>query len=284
MSDNSDIYTVTETDFQTLVIEQSYKTPVLVDFWADWCGPCKMILPILQKLIEEFDGRFKLAKVDTDEEQRLAGQFGIRSLPTLKLFKDGEVVDEFMGVQPEMVIREKIQQHMEQPSDAYRIQAEKFIDEKRFDEAVQQLEQGLLIDEENPKTKLALIHASILAGQTEKARLLLNALSPNLRLSDEVKHLESECLLAEHGNMDLSELESALEVNPDELSLWLEIAAARIRAGQSEQGLDAYLHVLKTDKNYNNGAAQKGLLAAFDLLEDRGLVNQYRRKMSVLLF
>jgi putative thioredoxin len=110
-------------NFTVQVIEKSEKVPVLVDFWAEWCAPCKMLLPILNKLVEEYQGQFILAKVNSDEQQELAAQYGIRSIPALKLFRHGKVVEEMTGVQSESVLREMIDRHRDRPADKLREQA-----------------------------------------------------------------------------------------------------------------------------------------------------------------
>jgi putative thioredoxin len=112
MADSPYIVTLTAANFEAVVIDGSFDRPVLVDFWADWCAPCRMLMPILAKLVDEYRGRFILAKLNTEEEQALAAQFGIRSLPTVQLFKDGRPVDQFMGALPEAQVREFLDRHV----------------------------------------------------------------------------------------------------------------------------------------------------------------------------
>ncbi len=119
MSESPYIHNVSMQDFQNLVLEKSINKPVLVDFWADWCQPCQTIMPMLAKLAEEYGGKFELAKVDADKEQELAAHFGIKSLPTMKLFYQGQIVDEKLGAVPESEIREMLDKHIVSESDQF---------------------------------------------------------------------------------------------------------------------------------------------------------------------
>ena len=118
MTDTANVFDVTEQTFETDVVQTSLTTPVLVDFWADWCGPCKSLGPILEKVVDSYGGKLKLGKVDTDKEMQLAGAFGIRSLPTVVLVKDGQMVDGFMGALPESGVRAFVEKHLGKPTPA----------------------------------------------------------------------------------------------------------------------------------------------------------------------
>ena len=128
MSESSFVFNADAASFQSLVIDASHRVPVLVDFWAQWCGPCRALAPVLEKLANEFQGRFLLVKIDTDREQEVARQFGIRSLPTVKVFKDGSAVDEFLGAQPESQVRALLERHLTRESDDARVQAQSLRD------------------------------------------------------------------------------------------------------------------------------------------------------------
>ncbi len=146
MNDFPFIFSVTQEDFAQRVLENSRRVPVMVDFWADWCGPCHMLMPILTKLTQEYQGQFLLAKVNSDEQQALASQYGVRSLPTVKLFKSGDVVDEFMGVQQESTIRQLLERHIERESDKIRLQAEQALEANDTEKAHLLLQQATALD------------------------------------------------------------------------------------------------------------------------------------------
>ncbi|MCA9800319.1 MAG: thioredoxin, partial [Cyanobacteria bacterium HKST-UBA04] len=136
MADSSYIVNVTTDAFETQVIRASFNHPVLVDFWAPWCGPCKSLTPILEKLADEYAGAFMLAKVNTDEEQMLAAQVGVRSLPTVVLIKDGQLLDQFMGALPEGQVRQFLERHIEKPVASPLEQAESLLERGEFEQAI----------------------------------------------------------------------------------------------------------------------------------------------------
>ena len=149
MTDSAHIAAVTAADFERIVIQGSFERPVLVDFWADWCAPCRQLMPILSRLVEEFNGQFFLAKVDTEAEQALAAQFGVRSLPTVQLFKNGQAVDQFMGALPEGQIREFLSRHISRASDRLLDQARQSIAEGDMSGAKGLIERAARDDPEN---------------------------------------------------------------------------------------------------------------------------------------
>ncbi|HDK37520.1 MAG TPA: thioredoxin, partial [Thiolapillus brandeum] len=148
--DNSPyIVEITNDNYQTAVLEQSHKVPVLVDFWASWCQPCQMLMPVLANLAEQYQGKFILAKINTEEQQELAAQFGIRSIPTVKLFRNGDPVDEFAGALPESEIRKFLEKHISRESDAMVDQAEQLLLQGDLENALKLLQQAKQTDPEN---------------------------------------------------------------------------------------------------------------------------------------
>ncbi len=281
---NEWIMEVGEADFDQQVLAASRRQPVLVDFWAGWCGPCKMLMPVLDAVVQSYGGKVLLAKVDTDREQRLAGQWGVRSLPTVKLFRNGEVVDEFMGVQPESAIRALIDKHLPRAADPVLDELEAVLKDGAVDEShLQQAREALAQDPEYPRARLLLARILMKREALDEAEQLLRQLPADLRLSDAVESLQSELQMRRAGG-DLDSLRQAVEAQPDDCGLRLRLAAALVAAGQWESGLETYLRVLEKGGPEEKAQAREGLLAAFKLVDDRALVQRYRRQMSSLIF
>jgi len=272
--------------FDTDVIEASRQMPVLVDFWADWCGPCKMLAPVLERIAADYAGRARVVKVDTEAERELAGQHGIRSLPTVRVFRHGQPVDEILGVQPDSAIRAMLERYLERPSDRVRAEAARLITEERVPEAVLLLERVLRDEPQNDEIRVELIEALILAGQigeadSQFAALPLQAIdSPRLKSVEARLHLARALLDAPPAE----ELAGKLAANDSDLKSAHQLAAREFAAGQVESALDRWLAILCKDRSFDDGIARRSLLAAFTLLEGRDeLVHRYRRQMMALL-
>ncbi|MEA1050615.1 thioredoxin [Lamprobacter modestohalophilus] len=173
MTDSAHIAAVTAADFEQIVIQGSFERPVLVDFWADWCAPCRQLMPILSRLAEEFKGQFFLAKVDTEAEQALAAQFGIRSLPTVQLFKDGQAVDQFMGALPEGQIREFLLRHISRASDRLLDQARQAMADGDLSAATTLIERAERDDPDNSRIFIAKVQLKAAEGDAQGALELL---------------------------------------------------------------------------------------------------------------
>lgn len=173
MNDSPYIFAADQSNFVSRVIDESHKRPVLVDFWAEWCAPCRSLMPILAKLATEYKGKFMLAKVNSDEQQKLAAQFGVRSLPTVMAFKNGKAVDQFMGALPESAVREFIERHIEHEADKLSIAAMRAWQEGDLEVAVELLRRAHEL--EPGKSRITIDLASVLAdsGSADQAEALL---------------------------------------------------------------------------------------------------------------
>jgi putative thioredoxin len=285
MSASPYIFEVTESDFDTLVVQNSQHVPVLVDFWAAWCGPCKMLLPILEKLADDYGGQFLVAKINSDEQQGLARRFGVRSIPTLKLFRHGEVVEEAMGVQPEQALREMIDRHIEKESDRKHQAAVKAWQAGDLDTALQTLQQ--LLDEEPANARFAVDLASLQAemGQLEQALTTLRGLPSSARDKEAVRTLMARLELdhAVKSAPSADELEARLRENPADSEARYLLAQQHLANGEFEAALDGLLSLLQREPGFRDGAARQAMLDAFQMIEDPDLVQRYRRRMFAAL-
>lgn len=280
-------FNITADNFDTGVLEKSRQTLVVVDFWADWCAPCRVLMPLLQKLADDYQGKFLLAKVNTDTETELAAQWGIRSLPTVKFFKNGEVVDEFLGAQPESVIRSIIEQYLPRESDTLRMEAQAAVQAGDIVKAVSLLRQALSEDPDQLTIKIELADALLRNGQPEDAENILECLPLQEREEEAVKAIEAKIELAraQQSAPSQSELIGRIATNPDDLSSRHLLGASYAADGNYTAALEQFFEIMKRDRRFENDIGRRSLLNVFKLLgADNELVKQYRRKMAPLLY
>jgi putative thioredoxin len=280
------VFDVDQTHFEADVLEASQSTPVLVDFWATWCGPCKTLGPMLEKLAAEYNGAFRLAKVDVDKNQELAGMFGIRSIPTVMLVKNGQIADGFAGALPEGQLREFLSRHV-QPLDGAADEADApEASAETPEQAINRLQQAIAAEPDDAELKLDLALALMQAGQSDAAEAELDALPANLATDTRAVRLRSQLDLARtlKDAPTLTELQQRVQANPEDWDA-RDLLGVRLLLGDDPAtGLDQFLHVLEKARDWNDGAAKKRLLAAFNTLDDAELVGRYRRRMASLLF
>jgi putative thioredoxin len=271
---------VTEADFQAQVIERSSKQPVLVDFWAAWCGPCRALGPVLEKLAGE--GRFVLAKVDTDANQRLAGAFGIRGIPAVKLFVDGKVAGEFTGALPEPQVRAFLDQHI--PSEADRLVREAAAADPEA--AARLLDQALALEPEHAGARLARARVALAAGDVDAARVHAGAITPAADEHEAAQHLLEAIGFAvactEAGGADGAR--ARLEADPKDLDARIALGQCLAAAGDHRAALDELLEAVTQKRHYRDDAARKAMLTIFGLLgPGNELASEYRRKLQIVL-
>ncbi|WP_141056217.1 thioredoxin family protein [Tepidiphilus succinatimandens] len=277
-------FDVDERTFPSLVLERSHEVPVLVDFWAPWCGPCRVLKPILEKLSEEYGGRFLLAKVNSDENAALAARYGVRGIPNVKAFRHGELVDEFTGALPERAVREFIERLLPSPAGDLLREAVQLRGRGDLAAALQRLEAAAALAPDDDEVKRSLAEVLIELGRLEEAQAQLDAISTAGRLDEATKRLVTRLEFARAAAEDEMALRERLARNPDDMEARLRLAKHLVAAGHYAQGMDELLEMIRRDRRWNDEAARKTLLSVFELLGDDPLVAEYRRKLASVLY
>ena len=277
---------VTKENFTQEVIEASHKTPVLVDFWATWCGPCKNLMPVLTKLVDEYAGQFILAKVEIDQEQNLATQFSVRSVPTVKMVINGEIVDEFTGAIPEAQIREFINKHLNPTEDSPLQHAIDSYQQGETESALGEMQEILLAEPENPMVRIEFANMLMREKRFDDARDLLNSLSADDKNNPTALALFGQ-LESIDAVMDAPDIESLLQTIGQEPANCLareQLCAHYMLRGDYAAAMEQLLEIVRRDRNYNDDAGRTGLLKIFETLGHQNeLVGQYRRKLAQTL-
>jgi len=295
MTESPHIVQLDEQNFMQVVVEGSDNVPVLVDFWADWCGPCKALSPVLEKLAVEYDGAFVLAMLDTEAHPGIAQQLGIRSLPTVMLFRDRQMVDQFNGALPEAQLRQFLETHVGAPApaeeeapvaEASAVDVAMALHEAgRSDEALAMLRQAQADEPENADVLLALGQVCIADGDLETAESCVKALPEAERDSTRGRRLAGLLALARQSpeGEDVASLEAAIAADADDHASRYRLAIATALNGDVQAGMDHLLTLVQRAPDLDDGAPRKTLLQLFDVLGEDPLAGQYRRKLFGLL-
>jgi putative thioredoxin len=268
---------VTEADFEYEVIAYSSQAPVIVDFWAEWCRPCKTLTPILEKLAEAAQGAYRLAKVNVDDNPNLAIRYNVRSIPNVKAFRDGQVVSEFLGLQPEPRIREFLRNIAPSQIDLLLEKGQSQMESMHWSAASDSFKQFLAKSPNHPAGLLGLLKALIMLGSYPEARKIIE----DFPSGPEYGHLQLIQPL-----LDVLSSDSGSDgMDDDPLSAAYNNALRLIRKGNLPAAMDGVIDILRQDKHFHDDMVRKILIGLFEILgENHPLTMQYRRELAMVLF
>ncbi|SOZ35673.1 thioredoxin [Cupriavidus neocaledonicus] len=277
---------VTLQNFETEVIDASRQMPVLVDFWAPWCGPCRTLGPMLERLEAEADGQWKLAKVNVDENQELAAHFGVRSIPHVVAIADGQAVDQFTGVLPESGLREFLDRLAPGQARSPLADALALAAAGNRDGAETLFADAIAADPESDAARLAYVGFLLDGNATDRARAEFAALSPRAEQVDGYGALRTRIEAMENaaGLPDAATLAGRIDADPRDLAARMDLARLMIAQQQYEPALEQLLAIVRTDRGFEDDIGRRTMLSVFELLADRPeVVSRWRRQLSTSL-
>jgi len=278
---------VTDQNFEQQVVERSHAVPVVVDFWAPWCGPCQAIGPLLEQLAEEQDGRFVLAKINVDDNPMLAQAFAIQSIPAVKAIRNGAIAGEFLGAQPEPAIRQFVADLLPSEAESLAREGTRLAEEGKTQGAESLYRAALSKEENQPLALLGLSRLLVERGDAADALALLGKIPLNAPESDAAQQLMSQIRLQQGGENAGNEQEyrDKLAANPDDLEARFELAQALAASGKYQEALAEYLEIVKKDRGFQDDGARKAMLEVFDVVGPRSeLAEHFRSELAKVLF
>lgn len=285
MSQN--IVEVTQDNAQEILIDSSHQQLVMVDFWADWCAPCKSLMPVLEKLAAEYAGQLLLAKVNADHQQMLAAQFGVRSLPTVILMKDGQPVDGFMGAQPESEVRKLLDKYLPKPWDTALQKAHMHMAAGEFSEALALLRPAYSESGRRADIAFALAHTLLELSRTEEVEKVLSAVGMVEQQSPEYQQLRAQLTLKQEASQtpEIRALEEKLSADPDNLDITYQLAVQLSQSGQQREALELLMKILRKDMGFQEGAAKAAFMDVIAALgKGDPLAVEYQRRFYAMLY
>jgi putative thioredoxin len=278
---------VSQSDFEEQVVAASFKQPVVIDFWAPWCAPCKVLKPILEKLAGEYEGKFKLAKVNSDENPEISARYAVRGIPAVKAMVDGKIVNEFTGALPESMVRDWLDKVIPSPAEELRREAHQMAAAGDLEGALQNLAEASALDPNDELLRVDAAELLLATGDADDAQRLLDTLKdPDILKDARVLQLKAQVRLAEMKEVGESEasLAAAVAANGNDLEARLKLANVLIAANRPAEGMDQLLEIVQRDRSFQDDIGRRTLLDVFNLLGGQGeLVMTYRRKLASLL-
>ena len=277
---------ISSTEFDQVVVDGSKHNLVLVDFWAPWCGPCRALTPVLERLAQAYQGKFVLAKVNSDENQELARQYAVRSIPNVKAFVDGKLVDEFLGALPESAVRAFIDRLLPTPAELLRREAAASVAAGDPQRALSLLSDASALEPHNDAVKADRVDILLDLGRADEARETAARLSPLAQKDARIAQSLARLQLANDSENadDLATLEARVRAHPEDLDSRLAAAKRYVSQQQFEPALEHLLEITRRDRTFGDDSGRKTMLAVFDLLGgDHEIVNRYRRLLSAAL-
>ncbi len=268
-------------DFNQHVLEESRSRPVVVDFWAPWCGPCKSLKPVLEKLAAEYGGKFLLAKINSDENQELAARYAVRGIPSVKAFIDGEMVDEFSGALPEGEVRAFLDRIIPSPADELRAQA---MDARMAGDpsgALQLLAEASKLDPQNLGVRLDAAEIMLDLGETDEAQRLVGGVPDDA--DPRVAQLKARLQFSGAAGEDAAALRARVAADGNDLDARLKLANLLVASGDYEAGMEELLEIVRRDRAFEDDIGRKTLLSVFNLLGGGEPVSRYRRLLASAL-
>jgi putative thioredoxin len=279
------IFDVGEADFETAVVQRSKEVPVVVDFWAPWCGPCQTLGPLLERLTEEHAGAFLLAKVDIDQNQNLASAVGVRSVPMVIGLRDGGVVSEFVGALPEPQVREFLARVLPSESEKAARRGHELLTAGQLEESEQAFREALELDPRCEGAHVGMVKILAERGEDDAALELAERVTPGTPERQEADRLAAAIRIRQAGTVDDAGLRARVEKDPGDLDARFELGHVLGAKGQYEGALQHYLEIVRRDREFRDQAARKAMLDVFELLGgDDPLVERYRSELAKVLF
>ncbi len=273
----------TDDNFQEAVLQRSRTVPVLIDLWATWCGPCKTLSPILEKLAIEYAGAFELVKVDVDQAPGIAQAFRVQSIPTVYLIVDGQPIDGFQGAQTETAVRAMLDRHVESAADPLDM-ADRAVAEGH-PAAAEQIYRRILVEQpDEGRAIVGLARVLMSGGRAADAGALLERIGPNDPLRGEADKLKGVLGFAADAG-DLATLQKALDANPKDPAAWYALGATHAAGGAMDAAVTAFLRVVELDRSWREDAGRRALLSIFAMSNpDDPQVVTWRRRLAAMLF